>query len=74
MGDYYCTNCGADLEDQFGFDPDSGHWTCTECGHTNNLSEDEIYESEEDYQNSKNDDYGGSLFGAIAKGFVDGIN
>lgn len=22
MGDYYCTHCGADLEEQYGFDPD----------------------------------------------------
>ena len=32
MGDYYCTNCYADLEDQPGFDPSEGIWTCTECG------------------------------------------
>ena len=29
---YYCPNCNADLEDQFGFDPSNGTWTCTECG------------------------------------------
>lgn len=98
MSDYYCINCGADLEDQFGFSPYAdywtctecgqllinpeeddinaeyagvgwfcdvcgaylnkqsgfsdwyGTWTCTECGYTNNISEDEIYDSEEDYQ------------------------
>ena len=32
MSDYYCTNCGADLGDQYGFDPEKGYWTCTECG------------------------------------------
>ena len=32
MGDYYCTNCGADLERQLGFDPDSDYWTCAICG------------------------------------------
>lgn len=32
MSEYYCTHCGADLEDQYGFDPDSDHWTCTSCG------------------------------------------
>ena len=98
MSDYYCPNCGADLEDQFGFSQNDGYWTCTECGQfltdpedspdddqlesvgwfcdecgaylnkqfgfsccfdtwtctecgfENSLSEDEIYESEEDYQ------------------------
>lgn len=29
---YYCPNCNADVEDQFGFDPSNGIWTCTECG------------------------------------------
>ncbi len=32
MSEYYCTNCGADLDDQPGFDPYKGYWTCTECG------------------------------------------
>lgn len=32
MGEYYCTNCGADLDNQPGFDPSKGYWTCTECG------------------------------------------
>ena len=121
MGDYYCPNCGADLEEQSGFDPYGGYWTCTECGqfltdpedsdetsqfdgvgwfcdgcgaylnkqsgfsdwcstwtctecgHTNNISEDEIYDSEADYQNRNHDDYDGGLFGAIAKGFVEGM-
>lgn len=33
MDEYYCTNCGATLNDQYGFDPDQP-WTCTECGTT----------------------------------------
>lgn len=122
MGDYYCPNCGADLEDQSGFDPYGGYWTCTECGqfltdpddsddssqfdgvgwfcdgcgaylnkqsgfsdwcstwtctecgHTNSISEDEIYDSEADYQRQNNeDDYGGGILGALAKGFVEGM-
>ncbi|PWJ12206.1 hypothetical protein [Ruminococcus flavefaciens] len=32
MGEYYCPNCNADLDDQIGFDPSNGTWTCTECG------------------------------------------
>lgn len=42
MGEYYCPHCEADLEEQWGFDSSVGHWTCTECGHTNIISEDEI--------------------------------
>ena len=30
--EYFCPNCGATLNDQSGFDPDDGAWTCTECG------------------------------------------
>ena len=105
MSDFYCPNCGADIGDQPGFDPDAGYWTCTECGqfltdpgdesdgpsrfdgvgwfcdgcgaylnkqngfsdwyntwtctecgYVNNLSEDEIYESEEAYQASREDE------------------
>lgn len=29
---HYCTNCGADIEAQVGFDPDEGYWICTKCG------------------------------------------
>lgn len=32
MSDYCCPNCGADLGDQAGFDPDEGFWKCTLCG------------------------------------------
>lgn len=32
MSDYYCPNCGADLGDQAGFDPDEGFWKCLQCG------------------------------------------
>ena len=32
MSDCYCPHCGADLGDQYGFDPNAGYWTCTECG------------------------------------------
>ncbi len=42
--EYYCPNCGAMLNQQFGFDPSIGAWTCTECGEL--LMEDDIYEGE----------------------------
>lgn len=32
MSNYYCPNCQADLEEQDGFDPEDGYWTCAECG------------------------------------------
>lgn len=33
MEKYTCPYCGAMLNDQDGFDPSCGVWTCTECGH-----------------------------------------
>lgn len=53
---WYCDSCGALLNKQSGFSDIYSSWTCTECGHENRISEDEIYESEEDYQNSKKND------------------
>ncbi len=39
--EYFCPNCGAILNDQPGFDSDSGTWTCQECGKF--LMDDDIY-------------------------------
>lgn len=47
---WFCDRCGAYLNKQSGFSDWLDTWTCTECGYTNNISEDEICESEEDYQ------------------------
>ena len=44
MDEYYCPNCGATLNDQSGFDPGIGTWTCTECGQY--LMDDDIYEGD----------------------------
>lgn len=44
MGIYYCPNCNADLEDQSGFDPSNGTWTCTVCGRC--LMDDDVYEGD----------------------------
>ena len=41
MDEYFCPNCGAILNDQSGFDPSYGVWTCTECGQ--GLMDDDIY-------------------------------
>lgn len=32
----------------------NGKWKCTECGHKNSISADDIYESEEDFRNPDN--------------------
>lgn len=44
MEEYFCPNCGATLNDQFGFDPSCGTWTCTSCG--NLLMDDDVYEGD----------------------------
>lgn len=44
MDEYYCPNCGASLNDQYGFDPSCGTWTCTECGKL--LMDDDVYEGD----------------------------
>lgn len=49
---WFCDCCGACLNKQYGFDESYSSWTCTECGHINNLSGDNVYSSEDEYQNS----------------------
>ena len=44
MDEYFCPNCGAVLNDQSGFDPAYGTWTCTECGKL--LMDDDVYEGD----------------------------
>lgn len=44
--DWYCDRCNAYLNDQPGFDDHHYVWKCTECGHKNSISADDIYESE----------------------------
>ena len=41
MNEYFCPNCGSILNDQYGFDPNRGHWRCTECGE--HLMDDDVY-------------------------------
>ncbi len=47
--DWWCDRCGAYLNDQYGFDDHNYIHKCTECGHKNSISSDNIYESHEDY-------------------------
>lgn len=44
MDEYFCPNCGATLNDQYGFDPNGGSWTCTACGM--HLMDDDVYEGD----------------------------
>lgn len=44
MDEYYCPNCGATLNDQDGFDPSCGTWTCTSCGKL--LMDDDVYDGD----------------------------
>ena len=44
MDEYFCPNCGAVLNNQYGFDPDGGTWRCTECGEL--LMDDDVYSGE----------------------------
>lgn len=44
MDEYFCPNCGATLNDQYGFDPSCGTWTCTSCGKL--LMDDDVYEGD----------------------------
>jgi len=44
MDEYYCPNCGATLNDQYGFDPSVGTWTCTSCGKL--LMDDDVYDGD----------------------------
>ncbi|MBQ0084335.1 MAG: hypothetical protein KBS52_06185 [Clostridiales bacterium] len=42
--EYYCPNCGAILNDQAGFDPEAGTWTCIECNQL--LMDKDIYDGD----------------------------
>ena len=47
---WYCDGCNSILNEQPGFNTNSGSWTCTECGYENDVTAENIYASEEDYQ------------------------
>lgn len=54
--DWWCDRCGACLSDQDGFDDHKYTWKCTECGHKNSISADNIYETHEDFWGRREDD------------------
>lgn len=56
---WICDNCAAMLNIQQGFKEDCGSWTCTECGFVNEISESEIYSSEDEFRDEFNSPYKG---------------
>lgn len=48
--EWYCDRCNARLDTQEGFHDFVHVWKCTNCGYKNRIEIDEIYDSEEDYQ------------------------
>lgn len=50
---WYCDSCGAVLNKQAGFSDCYSQWNCSECGYENEISDDNIYPSEEDYRLKK---------------------
>lgn len=56
---WLCDDCGALLNVQEGFDEDRDEWKCTECGHVNELSDKDIYESDDEYQAEMGNPYRG---------------
>lgn len=46
--DWYCDDCGAFMNEQSGFTTASDIWTCSECGSTNDVSEDNIVFDDEE--------------------------
>ena len=50
---WYCDSCGAVLNKQLGFYDSCGTWYCTECGNANSINDNEIYESEKEYQSQR---------------------
>lgn len=47
---WFCDCCGALLNKQSGFSDTCDRWTCTECYYSNGITEDDIYDSEEEYK------------------------
>lgn len=48
--DWYCDRCNAYLNIQIGFNDHNYTHKCTECGHKNSISSDNIYDSEENFR------------------------
>lgn len=46
---WYCDNCNAIMNNQEGFTTRHGYWECTACGTANDVSDDNVYRSEREY-------------------------
>lgn len=57
--DWFCDNCGDYLNNQSGFDSNSGVWYCKNCDERNSINSSSIIDMEEydDYMNSGYDSY-----------------
>lgn len=51
--DWYCTSCGAHLNDQDGFSDHLPVWQCRQCGYLNPIDADHIYDTLEDAENNR---------------------
>lgn len=47
---WYCDGCNCEMNDQEGFTTITGTWICKECGYLNDVSNNNIYDSEDAYQ------------------------
>lgn len=48
--EWYCDGCNTKLNDQSGFTTDYSTWECAECGHDNDVTSANLYDSHEHYQ------------------------
>ena len=56
---WLCDECEALLNVQDGFDESRDQWKCTNCGHVNDLSDSDVYESDDEYQAELGNPYKG---------------
>ena len=56
---WQCDGCGDLLNIQPGFSEESGEWVCTKCGFVNNVTEEALYLSEEEYEEEQRNPYRG---------------
>ncbi|MCI8382406.1 MAG: hypothetical protein HFI07_11555 [Lachnospiraceae bacterium] len=63
---WFCDECDACLNKQIGFSEIYDYWICDQCGHENHISDDEIYDSREDFETHQAID----CFGKTVAGLV----